>query len=131
MGCYGIGVTRVVAAAIEQHHDDRGIIWPMAIAPFQVVLVPMNAHKSIRVREAAEEIYTQLIAAGVDVLLEDRGLRPGVSFADMELLGIPHRLVLGERGLDNGMIEYKNRSTGEQAEFALADVLTELSKQMA
>ncbi|PCJ30912.1 MAG: proline--tRNA ligase [Gammaproteobacteria bacterium] len=131
MGCYGIGVSRVVAAAIEQNHDERGIIWPLAIAPFQVVLIPMNAHKSVRVREAADAIYTQLIEAGIDVLLEDRGLRPGVAFADMELIGIPHRLVLGERGLDNGIIEYKSRATGEGEEFALADVVTELKKQLA
>jgi len=131
MGCYGIGVSRVVAAAIEQNHDDRGIIWPLAIAPFQVVLVPMNAHKSVRVREAAEEVYNQLITAGIDVLLDDRGLRPGVSFADMELLGIPHRLVLGERGLDNGMIEYKRRADGESDEFAIADVVNEFKQRLS
>jgi prolyl-tRNA synthetase len=130
MGCYGIGVSRVVAAAIEQNHDDRGIIWPKAIAPFEVVLVPVNAHKSIRVKEAAEEIYQQLLAAGVDVLIDDRGLRPGVAFADMELIGIPHRLILGERGLDNGMIEYKNRQSGEGDEFAIRDVIAELAKRI-
>ena len=130
MGCYGIGVSRVVAAAIEQNHDDRGIIWPLAIAPFEVVLVPMNAHKSVRVREAAEEIYAQLIDAGIDVLFDDRGLRPGVSFADMELMGIPHRLVLGERGLDNGLIEYKRRADGSDAEFAIADVVNELKQRL-
>jgi len=131
MGCYGIGVSRVVAAAIEQNHDDRGIVWPLAIAPFQVVLVPMNAHKSVRVREAAEEIYNELINAGIDVLIDDRGLRPGVSFADMELMGIPHRLVLGERGLDNGLIEYKRRADGESDEFAIADVVTKLSEYLS
>ncbi len=131
MGCYGIGVSRVVAAAIEQNHDDRGIIWPKSIAPFQVVLVPVNAHKSIRVKEAAEDIYQQLLAAGVDILIDDRGLRPGVAFADMELIGIPHRLILGERGLDNGMIEYKNRKTGEGDEFAISDVIAELANRMA
>ncbi|NQY26535.1 MAG: proline--tRNA ligase [Piscirickettsiaceae bacterium] len=130
MGCYGIGVSRVVAATIEQNHDDRGIIWPLSIAPFEVVLVPMNAHKSVRVREAADEIYTQLKEAGVDVLIDDRGLRPGVSFADMELIGIPHRLVLGERGLDKGMIEYKRRADGDSAEFAIADVVSELKKRL-
>jgi len=130
MGCYGIGITRVVAAAIEQHHDDSGIIWPLAIAPFQVVLVPINAHKSVRVREAADAIYAELIAAGFDVLLDDRGLRPGVAFADMELMGIPHRLMLGERGLDKDMIEYKNRATGDGDEFAIADVVTELHSRM-
>ena len=131
MGCYGIGVSRVVAAAIEQNHDDRGIIWPKSIAPFQVVLVPVNAHKSIRVKEAAEDIYQQLLAADVDILIDDRGLRPGVAFADMELIGIPHRLILGERGLDNGMIEYKNRKTGEGDEFAISDVIAELANRMA
>ena len=130
MGCYGIGVSRVVAAAIEQNHDDRGIIWPLAIAPFEVVLVPMNAHKSVRVREAADAIYTQLIDAGIDVLIDDRGLRPGVSFADMELMGIPHRLVLGERGLDSGQIEYKRRADGDDAEFAIADVVNELKQRL-
>ena len=131
MGCYGIGVTRVVAAAIEQHHDDKGIIWPMALAPFQVVLVPINAHKSIRVREASEEIYKELTDAGFDVLLDDRGLRPGVSFADMELMGMPHRLMLGERGLDKGMIEYKNRASGDADEFNIADIVAELRSRMA
>ena len=95
MGCYGIGVSRVVAAAIEQNHDDRGIIWPESIAPYQVVLVPVNAHKSVRVKEKAEEVYQQLLDAGVDVLLDDRGLRPGVAFADLELIGIPRRLIFG------------------------------------
>jgi prolyl-tRNA synthetase len=109
MGCYGIGVTRVVAAAIEQNHDDSGIIWPNAIAPFQVALVPMNAHKSQRVREESERLYQALTAAGLDVLLDDRDTRPGVKFADLELMGVPHRLVIGDRGLDNGELEYKGR----------------------
>lgn len=113
MGCYGIGVTRVVAAAIEQSHDDGGIIWPNAIAPFEVTLVPMNAHKSERVREYAETLYQQLSDAGVDVLIDDRDLRPGVKFADQELTGIPHRVVIGERGLDNGELEYKGRRDSE------------------
>jgi prolyl-tRNA synthetase len=130
MGCYGIGVSRVVAAAIEQNHDDRGIVWPEAIAPFQVALVPVNAHKSARVKEKAEEIYQQLLDAGIDVLLDDRGLRPGVAFADMELMGIPHRLILGERGLDNGMIEYKSRRTGEGEEFPLEDVISAFKQKL-
>ncbi|MCZ0926672.1 proline--tRNA ligase [Halomonas janggokensis] len=109
MGCYGIGITRVVAAAIEQNHDDAGIIWPNAIAPFQVALVPMNAHKSQRVREESERLYQALSAAGLDVLLDDRDTRPGVKFADLELMGIPHRLVIGDRSLDNGELEYKGR----------------------
>jgi len=109
MGCYGIGVTRVVAAAIEQNYDDRGIIWPESIAPFQVSIVPMQMHKSPRVKEAAEAIYNELVAKGVEVLFDDRSERPGVMFSDMDLIGIPHRIVIGERGLDNGMIEYKYR----------------------
>ncbi|SDN05689.1 proline--tRNA ligase [Vreelandella arcis] len=109
MGCYGIGVTRVVAAAIEQNHDDAGIIWPNALAPFHVALVPMNAHKSQRVREESERLYQALSNAGLDVLLDDRDTRPGVKFADLELMGVPHRLVIGDRGLDNGELEYKGR----------------------
>ncbi|QJQ94697.1 MULTISPECIES: proline--tRNA ligase [Halomonadaceae] len=113
MGCYGIGVTRVVASAIEQNHDDAGIIWPDAIAPFEVMLVPMNAHKSVRVRETSERLYAELSAAGLDVLLDDRDTRPGVKFADQELIGIPHRLVIGDRSLDNGELEYKGRRDSE------------------
>ncbi|WP_416140369.1 proline--tRNA ligase [Halomonas sp. HK25] len=109
MGCYGIGVTRVVAAAIEQNHDDAGIIWPDAIAPFQLALVPMNAHKSQRVREESEKLYQALTEAGFEVLLDDRDLRPGAKFADHELMGLPHRLVVGDRGLDKGELEYKGR----------------------
>ncbi|MGM0702086.1 MAG: proline--tRNA ligase [Pseudomonadota bacterium] len=109
MGCYGIGVSRVVAAAIEQNHDDAGIIWPDAIAPFHIALVPMNAHKSQRVREESEALYRRLTQAGYEVLLDDRDLRPGVKFADQELMGIPHRLVVGDRSLDKGELEYKGR----------------------
>lgn len=114
MGCYGIGVTRVVAAAIEQNHDERGIIWPEAIAPFHVAILPMNMHKSFRVQELAEKLYEQLRSAGLDVILDDRKERPGVMFADMELIGIPHAIVIGDRNLDNNEIEYKNRRTGEK-----------------
>lgn len=124
MGCYGIGVTRVVAAAIEQNHDKHGIIWPEAIAPFSVALLPMNMHKSHRLRDKVEEIYQQLLDAGVDVLLDDRKERPGIMFADMELIGIPHRLVLGDRGLDNNVIEYKGRSDKESLEVPLDQLLT-------
>ena len=131
MGCYGIGVSRVVAAAIEQNHDERGIIWPEAIAPYQVVLVPVNAHKSVRVREQADALYQQLVAAGIDVLLDDRGLRPGVAFADMELIGIPHRLILGERGLDNGVIEYKSRKTGDGDDIPLDNVIDVIKQRLA
>jgi len=109
MGCYGIGVSRIVAAAIEQNHDEQGILWPAAIAPFQVSLLPMNMKKSQRVREAAETLYGELQAAGYEVLFDDRPVRPGVMFSDMELIGIPHRIVLGEKNLDLGMLEYKSR----------------------
>ncbi|AFJ03587.1 Prolyl-tRNA synthetase, bacterial type [Methylophaga frappieri] len=130
MGCYGIGVSRIVAAAIEQHHDEQGIIWPQAIAPFEVVLIPVNAHKSQRVRDQAETLYQELVDAGVDVVIDDRGLRPGVAFADWELIGIPHQLVLGERGLDNGVIEYKQRATGEKQDIAIAELVTTLTGQL-
>ena len=110
MGCYGIGVSRIVAAAIEQNHDDNGICWPEPIAPFQVAILPMNAAKSYRVREAAEALYAELRDAGVEVLLDDRAVRPGVMFNDIELIGIPHRVVIGERGLDEGALEYRRRT---------------------
>jgi prolyl-tRNA synthetase len=109
MGCYGIGVSRIVAAAIEQNHDDDGIIWPATMAPFHVALIPVNMHKSERVREVAEQLYKALQEAGVEVLFDDRKARPGVMFADCELIGIPHRLVVGDRKLDSGMIEYQDR----------------------
>jgi prolyl-tRNA synthetase len=109
MGCYGIGVSRLVAATIEQSHDKNGIIWPESIAPFSVALLPMNMHKSQRLRDAAEDLYNKLQAAGVEVLFDDRKERPGVMFANAELMGIPHRIVIGERGLDNGEVEYKGR----------------------
>ena len=109
MGCYGIGVTRVVAAAIEQNHDERGIVWPVEIAPFHAVLLPMNMHKSVRLREAAERLYADLVGAGIEVLFDDRQVRPGVMFADAELIGIPHRVVIGDRGLDAGAVEYRHR----------------------
>ncbi len=109
MGCYGIGVSRIVAAAIEQNHDARGMIWPDPIAPFQVALLPMNMKKSQRVREAADALYAELREAGLEVLLDDREVRPGVMFADMELIGIPHRVVIGEKNLDRGLVEYKSR----------------------
>jgi prolyl-tRNA synthetase len=117
MGCYGIGVTRVVAAAIEQNHDERGIIWPEPLAPFQVVLVPLNLQKSARVREVADRLYSELTARGIEVLYDDRDARPGVKFADAELLGIPHRLVVGERGLEAGRLEYRHRRDSESTEF--------------
>ena len=130
MGCYGIGVSRVVASSIEQNHDDKGIVWPNAIAPFTVALLPMNMHKSARVAEAAEKLYQELLGAGIDVLFDDRKERAGVMFADMDLIGIPHRLVLGERGLDAGKIEYKGRRDAENSELALADVVPSLAAKL-
>jgi prolyl-tRNA synthetase len=109
MGCYGIGVTRVIAAAIEQNHDGRGIIFPQAMAPFDVTIVPIGMGKNARVRETAEAVYAELRGKGVDVLLDDRDERPGIMFADMELIGVPHRLTIGERGLKEGNIEYQGR----------------------
>jgi prolyl-tRNA synthetase len=121
MGCYGIGVTRVVAAAIEQNHDANGIIWPEAIAPFQVVLVPINYQKSTLIQEKADSLYQAFNAAGIDVLLDDRDARPGVKFADSELLGIPHRIVIGERGLSAGKLEYRHRRETESTEIPVED----------
>lgn len=123
MGCYGIGVSRVVAAAIEQNHDDHGIIWPDNIAPFQVAIVPLNMHKSELVSECAEQLYTELKAAGYDVLLDDRNERPGVKFADMELVGIPHRIVIGERSLKEGKLEYKGRRDSEASDIDRESIL--------
>jgi prolyl-tRNA synthetase len=131
MGCYGIGVTRIVAAAIEQNHDERGIIWPDPIAPFQVVLVPLGMQKSARVREVADRLYAELTAAGIEVLYDDRDARPGVKFADAELLGIPHRVVVGERGLEAGKLEYRNRRDTESQEFPLDDALAFIRSRMA
>ena len=129
MGCYGIGITRIVAASIEQNHDAQGIIWPDPLAPFQIVLVPMNAHKSERVRVAAEKLYAELTAAHIEVLLDDRDARPGVKFADCELLGIPHRIVIGERGLDSGKLEYRHRRASTNEELPLDDVLGSLRQR--
>ena len=131
MGCYGIGVSRIVAAAIEQNNDQKGIKWPTSIAPFQIVLLPMNMHKSHRVREASEKLYGQLNAAGIEVLFDDRKERAGVMFADMELIGIPHRLTVGERGIDAGIIEYINRNTLEKKELAIEGIVEELKGLLA
>ena len=128
MGCYGIGVTRVVASAIEQNYDEKGIIWPAAIAPFEVAIVPMNAHKSPRTLEAAESLYAELQAAGFDVLLDDRNERPGVKFSDLELTGIPHRIVIGEKGLDAGTFEYKGRRDAESVNLSKEELLTKIAK---
>ena len=124
MGCYGIGVSRIVAAAIEQNHDDRGIIFPAAMAPFQVVVVALGLAKSAAVKETAERLYADLQAAGIDVLFEDRDERPGVMFADMELMGIPHRITVGDRALANGEVEYKCRRSGEGGNWPVAEALS-------
>lgn len=130
MGCYGVGVSRIVAAAIEQNFDDRGIIWPEAIAPFSVGILPMNMHKSHRVTDIAEQLYKDLSAAGIDVLLDDRKERPGVMFADMELIGIPHTIVIGDRNIDAGVFEYKNRRTGEKQDIPFAEIVDFIKTQM-
>ncbi|MFQ5993702.1 MAG: proline--tRNA ligase [Acidiferrobacterales bacterium] len=131
MGCYGIGVSRIVAAAIEQNHDQRGIIWPDAISPFHVSLIPIGLHKSPMIAEKAEALYQQLLGAGIEVLFEDRNERPGVMFADMDLIGIPHRLVLGDRGLKSGTVEYKARRESETIELPLERVVDELHARVA
>ncbi len=130
MGCYGIGVSRLVAAAIEQNHDDRGIRWPEPIAPFQLALIPINLHKSERLREAVERLYTELRAAGIDVLLDDRDARPGFKFADCELIGIPHRLVISERGLDAGQVEYRRRGDDQSSDRPLEGIVEFLRGQV-
>ncbi len=126
MGCYGIGITRIVAAAIEQNHDDNGIIWPEPLAPWRVVLVPINQHRSEAVREATEALYETLQSAGVEVLMDDRETRPGIKFADAELLGIPHRIVIGDRGLENGEFEYRDRRSDASEMLKRDEVLKRL-----
>ena len=130
MGCYGIGITRVVAAAIEQNHDERGIIWTDAMAPFAAVIVPMNYKKSEAVREAADKIYADLLAAGVDVLLDDRDERAGVLLADSELLGIPHRIVIGDRGLKEGNVEYARRTDSEAQSVPVGEIAAHVAAQL-
>ena len=126
MGCYGIGVSRVVAAAIEQNHDDNGIVWPDAIAPFHVAIVPIGYRKSEKVRETADQLYGTLVQMGLDVLLDDRDERPGVIFADMDLIGVPHRVVIGDKGLAKGVIEYKARRDAAPGEMPLANAAAEI-----
>jgi len=123
MGCYGIGVSRIVAASIEQNHDDKGIIWPDAIAPFEVAIATLNGHKSPAVQEAGERLYAQLKQAGYDVLLDDRNERPGVKFADIELIGIPHRFVVSDRGLQAETLEYKGRRDEDKQDIPLDEAL--------
>lgn len=129
MGCYGIGISRIVAAAVEQSHDDNGIIWPTKLAPFTVALCPMNMHKSERLREAANKLYQELCAAGIDVLFDDRKVRAGFMFSDMELIGIPHRIVIGDRGLDSNTVEYRARTDSDNQEIALDQIVAFIIKQ--
>jgi prolyl-tRNA synthetase len=126
MGCYGMGVTRLVAAVIEQNHDDNGITWPTPLAPFQLHIIALNGHKSDAVKEASEALYAQAVAASIDTLLDDRAERPGVKFAEADLVGIPHRVVIGDRGLKNGAVEYRLRSDTEATEIPLQDVLSKI-----
>ena len=130
MGCYGIGVSRIVAAAIEQNHDARGIIWPDALAPYRLALVPIHAHKSQRLRTAVDELYQRLLDSGIEVLLDDRKERPGVMFADMELIGIPHRFVFSERGLDSGTLEYKGRRDENSTDIPLESAVEFIKQKM-
>lgn len=131
MGCYGIGISRVVAAAIEQNHDDQGIIWPTNLAPFQVVICPMNMHKSERLQGVAEKLYQDFLDAGIDVLFDDRKVRAGFMFSDMELIGIPHRIVIGDRNLDTGLVEYKSRLASETSEVPLAEIVAFIANLVA
>ncbi|MDS4069042.1 MAG: proline--tRNA ligase [Candidatus Competibacter sp.] len=131
MGCYGIGVSRVVAAAIEQNHDERGIIWPAAMAPFQVAVLPIGAGRSAAVREVAEALYQELRVAGIEALMDDRDVRPGVMFADMELIGVPHRVVIGERNLATGHVEYRGRRDPDNTLVAREDLLAWLRERLA
>ena len=126
MGCYGIGITRIVAAAIEQNHDDNGIVWPAPLAPFDVCIVPIGLKKSPKVTQVVEELYKELVDAGFEVLLDDRDERPGVMFSEMDLIGIPHRIIVGKRGLANGSVEYRNRASGESADYPLDELVTTL-----
>ena len=130
MGCYGIGVSRIVAAAIEQNHDERGIIWPQPLAPFDLALLPLNMAKSDKVKAAAEKLYGELQAAGYGVLMDDRDLRPGPMFADAELIGIPHRLVLSDRGLDAGTVEYKGRTDADKQDIPAAQLMDFLKQRV-
>jgi len=130
MGCYGIGITRLPAAAIEQNHDERGIIWPDAIAPFTVVVCPIGMDRSAEVKAAAEKLHADLLAAGVDVILDDRGERPGAMFADWELIGVPHRVTIGDRGLKEGHVEYQHRRDAEATKVSATEVLALLKAKL-
>jgi prolyl-tRNA synthetase len=130
MGCYGIGISRIVAAAIEQNHDEKGIIWPNELTPFQVALCPMNMHKSDRLRGVVEKLYQDLLDLGIDVLFDDRKVRAGFMFSDMELIGIPHRIVIGDRGLDSGTVEYKSRTDTDTQDIALDGIVDFIKSQL-
>ena len=131
MGCYGIGITRVAAAAIEQNNDDNGIIWPIPIAPFQVVIVPINMRRSDDLKQAAETLYNEMKAAGIDVLFDDRDSRPGVMFADMELIGIPMRVVMSDKGLGKGIVEYKGRTDSDATDVARDQIVQFVLEKLA
>jgi len=122
MGCYGIGVTRLLGAAIEQGHDEKGIIWPISMAPFEVVICPMGYEKSEQVKAACDQLHAELLAAGIDVILDDRNERPGAMFADWELIGAPFRVVIGDRGLADSQVEFKGRTDTESQNIALAQI---------
>jgi prolyl-tRNA synthetase len=130
MGCYGIGVSRVVASAIEQNHDERGIRWPKALAPFQIALLPLNAAKAPQTMELAQKLYDELLALGVEVLLDDRDVRPGVMFADMELIGIPHRLVISDKGIAAGELEYRARDAAENEMLPAEGIMDALMQRL-
>jgi prolyl-tRNA synthetase len=130
MGCYGIGITRLPAAAIEQNHDERGIIWPDAIAPFTVVVCPVGADRSEAVKAAADALYQGLLAAGIDVILDDRGERPGAMFADWELIGVPHRVTIGDRGLKEGVVEYQHRRDAAATKVPVAEAMSFMRDQL-
>jgi prolyl-tRNA synthetase len=131
MGCYGIGITRLPAAAIEQNHDERGIIWPDALAPFTVVLCPISPDRFPDVKAAADKLYGDLLAAGVDVILDDRGERPGAMFADWELIGVPHRVTIGDRGLKDGQVEYQHRRDTASTAVPVTDILGLIQSRLA
>jgi prolyl-tRNA synthetase len=130
MGCYGIGVTRILGAAIEQNNDERGIIWPASIAPFTLVICPIGYDRSDEVRAAADKLHADLQASGIDVLLDDRGERPGAMFADWELIGVPHRVVISDRGLKEGKVEYQGRRDAQASTLTLAELLPSLKSKL-
>jgi prolyl-tRNA synthetase len=131
MGCYGIGISRLPAAAIEQNHDERGIIWPDAIAPFTVVICPIGMDRSAEVKAAADKLHDELASAGIDVMLDDRGERPGAMFADWELIGVPHRVVISDRGLKEGQVEYQHRRDAAATRMAATEVAAYLKGRLA